>query len=227
MSHAQGRLGARPTAGAQREPGGTGEHALGLGARRRDGLMHAPLKIHPARPAPLVVLLHGAGGDARGILPILRAQADLAGAIVLVPESRGRTWDVIGGDYGPDIAFIDDALRRVFERYAVDPRRIAVAGFSDGASYALSLGISNGDLFSDILAFSPGFAAPAQVVGRPRVFISHGEDDRVLPIDRCSRALAPRLRRAGYDLDYREFPGGHVVPPDMVAAAMRRFLRPG
>jgi phospholipase/carboxylesterase len=224
VSHAQGRLAARPSPEAERQPGGTGEHPLGLGARRRDGLVYAPLKIHPARPAPFVVLLHGAGGDARGVLHILRAQADLGGAIVLVPESRGQTWDVIGGEYGADVAFIDRALEQAFGRYAIDPARIAVAGFSDGASYALSLGIANGDLFSDILAFSPGFAAPAQAVGSPRVFISHGDDDRVLPIDRCSRVLAPRLRRAGYDLDYREFDGGHVVPPEMVAAAMRRFL---
>ncbi len=225
MSHAEGRLSARPRAGAVHEPGGAGERGLELGRRRRDGLLYVPLKYHPARPAPVVVLLHGAGGDARGTLPILRAEADLRGALVLVPESGASTWDVIAGQYGPDVAFIDRALESLFERYAVNPERIAVAGFSDGASYALSLGLSNGDLFRDILAFSPGFAAPAQVVGRPRVFISHGDDDRVLPIDRCGRPLSKRLAKAGYDVDYREFQGGHVVPPELVRAAMQRFLR--
>ncbi|MBW3559213.1 MAG: phospholipase [Proteobacteria bacterium] len=225
MSHAGGRLSARPRAGTVHEPGGTGERGLELGRRRRDGLLYVPLKYHPARPAPVVVLLHGAGGDARGTLPILRAEADLRGAIVLVPESAASTWDVIAGQYGPDVAFIDRALESLFERYAVNPERIAVAGFSDGASYALSLGLANGDLFRDILAFSPGFAAPAQVVGRPRVFISHGDDDRVLPIDRCGRPLSKRLAKAGYDVDYREFQGGHVVPPELVRAAMQRFLR--
>lgn len=225
MSHAEGRLSARPRAGAVHEPGGAGERGLELGRRRRDGLLYVPLKYHPARPAPVVVLLHGAGGDARGTLAILRAEADLRGAIVLVPESAASTWDVIAGQYGPDVAFIDRALESLFERYAVNPERIAVAGFSDGASYALSLGLSNGDLFRDILAFSPGFAAPAQVVGRPRVFISHGDDDRVLPIDRCGRPLSKRLAKAGYDVDYREFQGGHVVPPELVRAAMQRFLR--
>ena len=223
MSHAEGRLNARPSAGP-REPGGTGERALDLGQRRRDGLLYVPLKYHPARPAPVVVLLHGAGGDARGTLPILREQADLAGTIVVVPESRGRTWDVILGAYGPDAAFIDAALEQVFARYAVNSERIAVAGFSDGASYALSLGLSNGDLFRDVLAFSPGFAAPARAVGRPRIFISHGDDDRVLPVERCGRALAKRLPEAGYDVDYREFNGGHVIPPDLVRAGIRRFL---
>jgi len=99
-----------------------------------------------------------------------------------------------------------------------------VAGFSDGASYALSLGLINGDLFSDILAFSPGFMAPTEQADAPRVFISHGLRDGVLPIDACSRSLARKLRQAGYDLDYREFDGGHAVPPEMVTAAVARFL---
>lgn len=223
MSHAQGRLSARPQVGTERRPGGTGERRLELD-EPRDGLVFVPLKYHPARPAPLVVLLHGAGGDARGTLPILRDQAKLWGAVVLVPESRASSWDVIRGGYGPDVAFIDQALGQVFERYAVDPERMAVAGFSDGASYALSLGLANGDLFKDILAFSPGFAAPARTAGRPRVFISHGDDDRVLPVERCGRPLAKKLTAAGYDVDYREFDGGHVVPPDQVREAMRRFL---
>ena len=59
---------------------------------------------------------------------------------------------------------------------------------------ALSLGMGNGDLVSHVAAFSPGFAAPDAQVGRPGVFITHGVDDRVLPIDRCSRRLVPRLR---------------------------------
>lgn len=225
MSHTEGRLSARPRAGAAHEPGGTGERGLELGRRKRDGLLYVPLKYHPARPAPVIVLLHGAGGDARGTLPILRDEAALRGAILLVPESAASTWDVIAGEHGPDVAFIDRGLESLFDRYAVDPERIAIAGFSDGASYALSLGLSNGDLFRDVLAFSPGFAAPAQVVGRPRVFISHGDDDRVLPIDRCGRPLSTRLAKAGYDVDYREFHGGHVVPPDLVRAAMQRFMR--
>jgi phospholipase/carboxylesterase len=131
---------------------------------------------------------------------------------------------VILGGYGPDVVFIDRALTQIFDTYAVEPRRIAVGGFSDGASYALSLGLINGALFSDILAFSPGFAAPTRAEDTPRVFISHGVDDRVLPIDACSRRLAPALKREGYDVAYREFEGGHVVPPEMVTAAIARFL---
>ena len=119
---------------------------------------------------------------------------------------------------------IDQALEEAFSHCAVDPERLAVGGFSDGASYALSLGITNGDLFGYILAFSPGFMAPAAQVGSPRVFISHGTHDTVLAIDRCSRRIVARLERVGYDVRYREFDGGHLVPPGIAREATDWFV---
>jgi phospholipase/carboxylesterase len=122
------------------------------------------------------------------------------------------------------VAFLDNALNDVFATFVVDPGRIAIAGFSDGASYALSLGLVNGALFSDILAFSPGFAAPSQTEDEPRIFISHGRQDPILPFERCGDRLAAVLQQSGYDVDYRPFSGGHVVPAEMVEAAFGRFL---
>jgi phospholipase/carboxylesterase len=46
----------------------------------------------------------------------------------------------------------------------------------------------------------------------------------VLPIESCSRRIVPRLQGAGYDVDYREFPEGHIVPQAIVEAAIARFL---
>jgi len=174
-----------------------------------------------------VLLLHGAGEDARDGLALLRQQADTAGLILLALSSRGPTWDLIvgRGRYGSDVATIDQALENAFSHYLVDPARIAVGGYSDGASYALSLGITNGDLFTHVLAFSPGFMVPARQRGSPRIFVSHGTHDGWLPIDRCSRRIVPQLERAGYEVRYREFVGGHVVPPEVGREATDWFLR--
>ena len=201
-----------------------GLQPLGLGGAR-DGLIYVPPTYRPGRPAPLLVMLHGAGGNGRDALRPLTALADAAGLILLAPDSRGPTWDVILGGYGPDVAFIDRALARTFARYAVDPAHVAAGGFSDGASYALSLGLTNGDLFSHVVAFSPGFMAPAGERDAPRVFISHGTGDTVLPIDVCSRQIVPALERAGYDIRYQEFAGGHAVPPAIAREAVDWFLR--
>jgi predicted esterase len=118
---------------------------------------------------------------------------------------------------------IDRALEWTFCRYSVDPACMAVGGFSDGASYALSLGLTNGDLFTHVFAFSPGFMAPAARGGSPRIFITHGTHDQVLPIDVCSRRIVPQLERSSYQVRYREFEGGHRIPPEMVREALEWF----
>lgn len=196
---------------------------LGTEGGPDDGYLYVPAGNRAHDPAPLALLLHGAGEDARDGLAQLREPADEAGLVLLAISSRGPTWDfVLGrGRFGADAAAIDRALEHAFSRCAVDPARVAVGGYSDGASYALSLGIANGDLFSHVIAFSPGFLAPAGRTGSPRIFVSHGTRDGWLPIESCSRKIVPQLQRAGYDVHYREFEGGHVVPPGTAREAAR------
>jgi phospholipase/carboxylesterase len=215
-AHREARLSARPRADVDTLPAGL--HPLALDPAR-DSYLYVPESAR-GQAAPAVLMLHGAGGHAHHGLAVLRELADAHGVILIAPASRSSTWDVIRGGYGPDVALIDRALSTAFERCAVDPARFAIGGFSDGASYALSLGITNGDLFTHILAFSPGFIAAADAQDAPSVFVSHGTDDRVLPIDRCSRVLVPKLERAGYEVRYREFEGGHVVPPGLADEAV-------
>jgi predicted esterase len=189
-----------------------------------EALVRVPQGYDPSRPAALVLLLHGAGGDARGGLALLEAEADAAGLLLAALPSADRTWDGVLGRPGPDAGAVDDLLAVVFERYAVDERRVAVGGFSDGASYALGLGMANGDLFGHVVAFSPGFVAGDGRRGMPRLFLSHGTSDRVLPIDRCSRPIARRTEEAGYDVTFLEFDGGHEVPAATRLAAVRWLL---
>ena len=214
------RLGSVPRNGRLLAPG---VHELRIG-EGRPAFLSVPPGVARGRPVPLIVVLHGAGGSARSGLGLLREITDDAGVALLAPSSRGRTWDVLLGAYGPDVTVLDALLGRVSSELVVDTSRIVVAGFSDGASYALSLGLTNGDLFSGVVAFSPGFCAATNRRGRPLVYQSHGVDDDVLPIDRTSRRLVPALRRKGYRVAYREFAGGHVVPPDIAREALGQVL---
>jgi phospholipase/carboxylesterase len=220
----EGRLLARP--GAPTGEIRPGLHPLGI-AVGRDGLLYVPAGYRPDRPAPLALMLHGAGGTGGNVLGILQPLADTYGVVIVAPDSRGSTWDVIVNRYGPDVAFIDGALEGTFARVAVDPDRLAVAGFSDGASYALSLGVMNGALFTHVLAFSPGFLAPLSQEGAPRIYVSHGVHDRVLPIGACSRTAVPKLQRAGYQVLYREFDGAHTVPPEIAREAVEWLVGEG
>ena len=226
-THREGRLRTRPMrTPVERAP--VGLRVLDYGGSA-EGYLYVPVGYRAENPAPLVLVLHGAGEDARDGLAQLRGQADEAGLVLLACSSRGPTWDLIlnRGHYGPDIEAIDLALGHAFSRCAIDPERVGVGGYSDGASYALSLGLANGDLFSRVIAFSPGFLAPTGQTGSPRVFVSHGTRDGWLPIDSCSRRIVPRLERAGYEVRYREFEGGHVVPPAIAREAASWFAQQG
>ena len=139
-----GRLTARP-----RSPGTTGPTGVTqVGTSRRPALLAVPSAYSPGRPAPLVVMLHGASGTARHGLDLLLPWVERDGILLLAPASEESTWDVIVDELGPDVDMLDRALDHVFDAYAVEPSRIAIGGFSDGASYALTLGVANADLFT-------------------------------------------------------------------------------
>lgn len=173
--------------------------------------------------SPLVLFLHGALRRPEIYLDQHIAVADETGTIVLAPYSTIGTWDAIRGTFGRDIAVLDASLRWVFERWRIDPRRIVISGFSDGGTYALSVGVANGDVFTRIAAWSPGFMIPVKAVGKPPVLISHGTDDEILPIDRTSRQIVPALRSAGYTVDYREFKGPHAIQKPILEAMIREL----
>ncbi len=218
----KGRLSARLTQSVvETRPGGL--YSLELG-KDRDGLLYVPSSYQMTAPAPFVLMLHGAGSNARSILTPFIPLAESSGLLLLAPDSRQQTWDFILNRFGSDVSFIERALEVTFGRYAIDPKHVAIGGFSDGASYALSLGLTNGDLFSHIVAFSPGFMAPAEKHGSPRIYISHGIHDRILPIERCSRRIVPELRSEGYDVSYQEFDDGHTVPGPIVGNAFAWFM---
>jgi predicted esterase len=230
-----GRLAARPHEGARTSAsdagGGTGSGAGGGGTTAlglepgRDAILQVPSQGASGAPLPLLVLLHGAGGSGEKVLGRLGTAPADAGVAVLAPDSRGGTWDAIRGGFGPDVVFLDRALQAVFDRVAIDPSRVAIGGFSDGATYALSLGLINGDLFPKVAAFSPGFVVEGPVHGKPEFFVSHGTSDPILPIDQCSRIIVPALRKRGYDVTFREFDGGHEVPAEIAREAMSWIAR--
>jgi predicted esterase len=181
-------------------------------------------------PSPLAVMLHGAGATADQGIDLLRPYADDRRLVILAPKSASGTWDLItSSGFGRDAQALDALLdKEVFPKVAVDARHVAVGGFSDGASYALSLGITNGGhLFTHVLAFSPGFMCPSTQADHPSIFIAHGLSDAVLPITNCSQRLVPALREAGFPLTYVEFAGAHTVPSNVVEKALAWFLGEG
>jgi predicted esterase len=192
----------------------------------KEALIYVPKYYTDNTPAAFAVMLHGAGGNAEHGLSLLRDYADDNNMILLAPASEHHTWDIIVEEsFDRDVILLDQALSFVFERFAINPMLIAIGGFSDGASYALSIGLTNGDLFTHIIAFSPGFSFTVEHMGNPGVFISHGTKDRILPVNHCSRRIVPQLQKKGLEVNYMEFNGEHEIPPSIAKAAMKWFTK--
>lgn len=215
------RLTARPGTPTKLPEDGLSELGLNSG---RDGVLYVPRNYSPDSTWPLFVALHGAGG----ISSDWESYYDLAEEremILMAPDSRGLTWDMIQTEYGPDLEFLDQALEHVFDSCNIDPTQLLLGGFSDGASYALSLGLSNGDLFTHLIGYSPGFVYRSNpIIGKPKIFISHGTDDNVLPVETTRDIIVPSLVNSGYDVVYREFEGYHQIPESVTLASLDWFL---
>jgi len=207
------------------DPVRIGQQKLKLAEGDRDGVLYVPQHYKADVPTPLVLMFHGAGSSGLNVsytFPI----ADALGFIVLAPDSRDEaTWDMLLHGFSDDVDFIGTALKDTYARCNVDRTRMAIAGHSDGASYSLSLGLGVGDTFGHVLAFSPGVMTPAEVHGKPKIFISHGISDPVMPIDITSRKFVARLKGLGYDVTFREYEGRHGVPPAVAREGFEWFLR--
>jgi predicted esterase len=201
-----------------------GFHRFGIW-QKDDAWLYIPPTYDDAVPAPFVVLLHGAGGRASNFEATLPSRVDDKGIVVMAFDSTVATWDrfVLGG-FGPDIERMNLALAYAFPLVNVDPARVAIAGFSDGASYALTVGIPNGNLFRKIVAFSAGAVLAPGARGKPPVFISHGTNDAVIPISYSRDGIVPQLRDEGYDVTFRQFDGGHQIPADVANEAFTWLL---
>jgi predicted esterase len=178
----------------------------------RDGTLVLP--DVPDGAAPLVIAFHGAESGAEQMVGLLEPAAERAGAVVLAPESRDVTWDLLHCQ-GEDALFVARAVDAVCAAAHIDTRRVALAGFSDGASFAL--GVPVPVEATALVAFSPGFFTGRH--GTAPAYVSHGTHDPVLPVGACGRTVARELAEAGRRVRYHEFGGGHVVPPEIVDEA--------
>jgi phospholipase/carboxylesterase len=182
---------------------------------------------------PLLVLLHGAGRPGMEMIDLFRTSADARGIVLLAPASRGLTWDSVALARDPPPADLpllarqagtftaSDDARRVEAAIAalgrtmpVDRSRTVLAGFSDGATFALAMGMARDHAFAAVLAFSPGIAIETVRPQRGRlVFVSHGRQDPVLPFAGTCAEIVPRLAAEGAAVTFLPFDGVHQVPP--------------
>jgi carboxymethylenebutenolidase len=161
---------------------------------------------------PAVILLHGTHGPGRAEKYYLRLAEDLArhGYISLFVRyyDRGRKGR---GNRAIWARTIGDTLTFAAGLPDVDPDRMALLGYSQGAFLALNDAPSDPRIRA-VVAFygglSPGFF-PAAEENMPPTLLFHGTADRIVPVRRSLQTLE-LLRRAGRPADLVVYPGaGH------------------
>jgi phospholipase/carboxylesterase len=194
------------------------------------GHLLTPTALEAGRTYPLVVVLHGAGRQDELLARAYAGEPDRRGALFLVARSLRPTWDLIAGGSGEDLDFLGWALAWIADRYPIDPQRRALIGYSDGASYALAVGLSNPRAFAAVMGWAAGFLAidahnltPDDP--RPRVLLEHGTQDQLFPFDQVAVPLRDALVRLGYDVTFRVDEGGiHWPSPAFQTAALDWFF---
>jgi phospholipase/carboxylesterase len=178
-------------------------------------------------PRPLIVALHGYGSKPDDLLPAFRALASRVGAVLAVPRAvdpagNGFTWDTPAkADF-----VVMRAIERARRRAPIQPGRIVLAGFSQGASMAYHVALRHPELFKGVMPMAGRYdeavtPIPSPAPKRwPRFAILCGSEDQGVE---HSRRAAKLLEAAGVPVTLKIWEGvGHRVPqdglPDLQAA---------
>jgi predicted esterase len=201
---------------ARDEASPTGFVEIESGASR--AVLLTPSVVEPGRRYPLFTVFHGAGRQDEMLVKACREEPDRRQALFLVPRSVEPTWDLIAGASAqPDLDFLEYAWDLIYRRYPIDPGRQALIGYSDGASYALSLALSNPGFFDAALCWAAGFAMmDRKAVGaddkRTRFYLEYGTADPLFPFEQTALPMRENLEKAGYRVEFSVDEGGRHWP---------------
>jgi predicted esterase len=196
------------------------------------GYLLLPTSIDPTRRYPLVTVFHGAGRQDELLVRAYQDEPTRREALFFIPRSTYPTWDLLVGRDRADLDFLEQAYAEIYRRVPVDHGRQALVGYSDGASYALAVGLSNPRLFAAIMGWAAGFviidrAAISATDPRPRILLEHGTHDPVFPFEEVAMRNCAVLRGLGYQVDLRVDEGGvHWPSREFQSAALDWFFAP-
>lgn len=183
--------------------------------------LFVPGRYDATKPAPLVVALHGMGGDENSMFDLysaglIKREGEKRGFFVVAPKGRGPA-SMYRGDAEKDVL---DVIGEVRRDYAIDAGRIYVMGHSMGGFGSWSIAMNHPDLFAALGPVAGG-GNPSRLPGIKHVpqFVVHGDNDRTVPVTQ-SRNMVEAARKAGATVEYVEVPGGNhvdIVVPNIAA----------
>ncbi|HRC73767.1 MAG TPA: PHB depolymerase family esterase [Candidatus Competibacter sp.] len=196
----QGRGFGSPLGGDTALPPGFKTVTLSHAGRERSYLLYVPASLPKGQPAPLVMVFHGGGGHAAGIVRAtnLHQIAERHGFIAAYPNGtgaqQGRRLSWNAGSSPPrgyaenqnvdDVGFVKAILQQLKRSYSIDPRRIYATGLSKGGMFAYRLGC---ELSDQIAAIAPVAGSLTYAQCRPSRAVAilhiHGGNDQNVPLE--------------------------------------------
>jgi phospholipase/carboxylesterase len=192
---------------------------------------------------PAVIALHGWGANAHDLLGLAPMLFD-GKAVMLCPQGpvemsigggmKGYGWfPLVPGAPADPVAFAASAnqlrsfLDEALPRFPIDPRRVVVAGFSQGGVMAYELALREPKRFAGLIALSSWFPQPLvdslpklpEHEGLP-VLVIHGTRDPRLPVEQA-RESRESLRPYGVAITYREFDMAHEISQEALRVLVR------
>ena len=180
------------------QPRSSASGYLQVGNLKRAYDLHVPASYKSNQPAPLLIALHGTGGNGN----VMKQQtgfnqlAEQNGFIVVYPDGVKQHWDARRGNQPEttnDIGFISALIDDLGSRYSIDRRRIYAAGFSNGGTFTHRLACDLSDKITAIAVVSA--TMPANLTSRCQttkpipVLLIHGTKDEAIPYATAGRGL--------------------------------------
>lgn len=200
---------------------GTHRVTLSHGGHERFFIVHVPAGLDPARPAPLLVALHGGGGAAavqandayygqitqserRGFVAVFPNGLSRLRSGLLATWNAGRCCGEARDRNADDVGFIRAVVSEVTQQLRIDPARIYATGMSNGAMMAYRLACEAPDLFRAIAAVAGTDNTTSCRPERPvSVLHIHARDDDHVQFE---GGAGPASARRALVTDYRSVP---------------------
>lgn len=190
----------------------------------------------PEQPAPLVIALHGGGGNAATMVGRWKAKAQEVGLIVVFPNGTGRnervgTWNAGGccayamNNDSDDVGFVKAVIDDVSKTHRVNPRRIYVTGMSNGGMLAHKIAIALSDRLAGAAVVAGALFGNEQAPANPvPMLIMHGEKDQIVgfdgglsPTELVARSQSAPFKSAQYAADFWRGANGCSAAPQALS----------
>lgn len=173
----------------------------------QDGTMqpvavYVPGSYSPAKPAPLVVFLHGHPQSETQLLapPYIEKLAERTGTVVIAPWGRGYY------DFRGSVSDVYDAVEAATHSFAIDPRKRYLAGYSMGGFSVFEVAPAHANEWSAVMCIAGALLGSdaTRVVAtmkRTPFYVLTGNADESIPTQ-YPTATAVFLRNAGFDVSF-------------------------